>query len=103
MILKNKKIRFRNLCLLDDPLEKYVKILDYDTKDHHLTYVRKNFGKFCFVSCWTYEKEESIAMWDMYGDRKQGVRIALPIEMFDKSFDINKKEEKIKPLFDSVN
>ena len=94
MILKEKKIRFSNLCLLDDPLEKFIKIRNYDSSDHHLTYIRKNYGKFCFVSCWTYEKEESIAMWDMYGDRKKGVRIAMPLGMFDKNYNINSASGK---------
>lgn len=103
MILKSQKIRFRNLCLMDDPLEQFVKICDYDSRDHHLTYVRKNYGKFCFVSCWTYEKQESIAMWDMYGDRKCGVRIALPQNMFDSSYDINEINNKSKKLFETYS
>lgn len=75
-------------------LNNLLKYKDYDTKNHHMRNVSKNYGKYCFVSCWTYEKEESIAMWDMYGDRKQGVRLSLPQKMFDASFDINAHNKK---------
>lgn len=100
LILENKTMRFGNLCKMDDPLEKYVRILDYDPKDRHLSYVRKNFGMYCFISCWTLNSDESISMWDMYGDRKQGVRIGLPKEMFDKDYNINQESKVVKPLFD---
>ena len=100
MILKNQEIRFSNLCLMDDPLEQFVRIYDYDTKDRHLTYIRKNYGKYCFVSCWTDDEKESIAMWDMYGDRKQGVRISMPQDMFDENFDINAEKKRTRGLFD---
>ena len=86
---------------MDDPLEKYVKKLDLDPKDKHLKFVRSDFGKFCFISCWTYAEEELISMWDMYGDRKNGVRIGLPIDMFDSTFNINaSRENNVKPLFE---
>ena len=81
LILANRTIKFNNLCNLDDPLEKYIKIQKLG--NHHLEHKRENLGRYCFVSCWTRKKDESIAMWDMYGDRKRGVRIGLPIDMFE--------------------
>jgi Protein of unknown function (DUF2971). len=63
LILKGKKIRFNNLCDLDD--------LDEGT------YAETKWGKYCFVSSWTYESEESIQMWNMYTDNMNGVRIKL--------------------------
>ena len=56
-------------------------------------------GAFCFVSCWTHNEDESIPMWDMYADRKQGVRIEMPVDMFDPEFNINFRERNTKPLF----
>lgn len=101
LIIENKTIRFTNLCKLDDPLEKYVQIKEYDKTDHRLRYVRSNYGKYCFVSCWTKNESESISMWDMYGDRKQGVRIGLPPDMFDVTYNINERNRKknVKQLF----
>ena len=87
LILKNQNIKFTKLKLLDDPLEKYVKGISLI--DGRLKKARLDLGDYCFVSCWTKEKEESISMWDMYGDRKQGVRIGLPTNMFDKKYNIN--------------
>ncbi len=80
LILANQTIRFNNLCDVDDPLEKYVKTISFD--EHPNKYGRTNLGRYCFVSCWSEEEEESISMWDMYGDRKKGVRIGLPKDMF---------------------
>lgn len=86
LILKNKNIRFTKLRLLDDPLEKYVHLISLT--DRGVRAERKDYGGFCFVSCWTKSNEESIAMWDMYGDRKRGVRICFPEDMFDSNFNI---------------
>lgn len=81
LILNSKTIRFNNLCNLDDPLEKYIKTIK--TGGQRAEYGREKLGSYCFVSCWTRKKDESIAMWDMYGDRKRGVRIGLPPDMFE--------------------
>lgn len=48
-----------------------------------------DLGRFCFVSCWTNEKEESIPLWNLYTPNMTGVRIRLPINPF--------KTIKIKP------
>lgn len=78
MILDSGTIRFSNLHYVDDPLEKYVKVKKYTADNKRIENVRKDFGVFCFVSCWTRQRDESISMWDMYGNKKGGVRIALP-------------------------
>ena len=102
LILKNKTIRFNNLCNLDDPLEKYLSVPNIS--NNRIEHIRKNYGEYCLVSCWTENPEESIPMWDMYGDRKCGVRIGLPFkdnveELFEpipvSTSDINTKQRKI--------
>ncbi|PWJ70834.1 Protein of unknown function (DUF2971) [Ruminococcaceae bacterium R-25] len=86
IILKEKKIKFSKLNSLDDPLEKYIGFICIPNSRFHIT---NNVGDFCFVSCWSKNKNESIAMWDMYGDRKKGVRIGLPADMLDPNYIIN--------------
>jgi hypothetical protein len=104
MILDSKKLKFTKLSLLDDPLEKYVKTMRLSDEDCSLKNMRTNMGGYCYVSCWTRLQDESIAMWDMYGDRKQGVRIGLPEEMLDKNFNIYKEREKeLKELYKKKN
>ena len=72
LILKNKTIRLKRLDLVDDPEEA-------QTEDYG------NFGRFCFVSCWTAMEEESIPMWKMYaGNEMKGVRIKLPTFILHK-------------------
>ncbi len=92
LILDTKMIKFTKLNLLDDPLEKYVGLLTFSSSGPIIK--RTNLGAFCFVSCWTRNVEESIAMWDMYGDRKKGVRIGLPCNMMDSEYDIYQKSNK---------
>ena len=56
--------------------------------------------KYFFASCWTSDINESIPMWEMYGDKMAGVRIGLPenpfvIHQFDyetKNIRINKND-----------
>lgn len=86
IILKEKNIKFSKLSFLDDPLEKYISSIYIPNNSSLITI---NVGDFCFVSCWSKNKNESIAMWDMYGDRKKGVRIGLPADMLDPNYDFN--------------
>ena len=88
LILQGKKIKFSQLSTLDDPREKYVPTLYVNNDKLEVKDVK--YGDFCFVSCWTGEQSESIAMWDMYGDRKRGVRIGLPSNMLDPNFTLIK-------------
>lgn len=83
IILKEKNIKFSKLSSLDDPLEKYISSIYIPNNNSLKT---NNVGDFCFVSCWSKNKNESIAMWDMYGDRKKGIRIGLPADMLDPNF-----------------
>lgn len=68
-IVKNKTIRFNSLKNVDDINE--LVSADYSRA-----------GKYCFVSSWTSEKEESIPMWNMYSNM-DGVRIRLPVNPFE--------------------
>jgi hypothetical protein len=68
-ILKNKNIRFNNLCTLDD--------MDEGIFDG------TEWGKYCFVSSWTSEKKESIEMWKMYSSDMNGIRIRLKSYPFE--------------------
>ncbi len=99
LILKHGTIKFSNLEYLDDPFEKKLLIKTFTKDNPRLHDEWENYGKFCYVSCWTAVKEESIPMWDMYADRKRGVRIELPVDMFDKQFNINERKPFSKPLF----
>lgn len=78
LILKSKKIRFNRLDQVDDILEseKFQGI---------------NFSKYLFVSCWTENKDENIALWKMYTDNMKGVRIGVSKSPFRKE---QSKEEK---------
>lgn len=64
LILKNKTLAFNSLQNVDD-------LEEADSKDI------KQIGKICYVSCWTYNEEESIPMWKMYSSDMSGVRIGL--------------------------
>jgi len=70
LILKNKSIRFNRLDRVDDI-----------TEGESFTSLR--LEKFFFVSCWTCDHQESLPQWNMYTKDMAGVRITLPIQMFD--------------------
>lgn len=78
LILKYKTIRFTSLAKVDDLNE--AKTSDYG-----------DMGRFCFVSCWTDMKEESIPLWKMYTPDMRGVRIRLPRTPF-KRYKVSKGE-----------
>lgn len=69
LILKNKTIRFSSLGKVDDLEEALTS--DFD-----------DFGRVCFVSCWTDLEQESIEMWRSYTQGLPGVRIGLPEDFF---------------------
>lgn len=71
LILTNKTICFNSLLNVDD-------IDEAETSDLGA------FGKYVYVSCWTDEAEESIAMWQMYTPNMHGIRIQLPAFPFKK-------------------
>lgn len=71
LILTNKSICFSTLLNVDD-------IEEAETSDLGL------LGKYVYVSCWTDDAEESIAMWQLYTPNMHGVRIQLPVFPFIK-------------------
>lgn len=71
LILTNKSICFNTLLNVDD-------VEEAETSDLGL------FGKYVYVSCWTDESEESLAMWQMYTPNMHGVRIQMPAFPFKK-------------------
>lgn len=71
LILKNQTIRLNSLDKMDD-LEENM------TKDLY------NAGMFTYVSCWTSDKRENIALWKQYTNHDTGVRIELPRNPFEK-------------------
>lgn len=90
LILKNKTICFNNLLYVDD-------LEEVETKD------MGKFGRYCCVSCWSGESNESIPLWNMYTPGMSGVRIKLPKFPF-KKYVIEKNEmdnvEKIETYID---
>lgn len=78
MILKSKSIKFNPLTNMDDTQEQR-------TAD------AINFGKYVFVSSWIDESRESIAMWKMYSNLYNGIRIKLKKNPF-KKYIVTKKD-----------
>lgn len=72
LILKYKTIRFNSLANVDD-------LEEQESAD------LSNFGKFCYASCWTADKKENIALWNMYSKNGTGVRIKLASNPFKKN------------------
>lgn len=71
LILQNKTIRFNRLDGVDDLEESEYGISDVNLK----------MGMYYFVSCWTKDTIENIALWGLYTKYK-GVRISLDENMF---------------------
>lgn len=72
LILSSKKIRFNRLDYVNDPHEG----------------VTDDFGSmaiYFFVSCWTKNKEENLALWNMYTEKMRGIRIELPLPLFNSN------------------
>jgi hypothetical protein len=69
LILESKKIRFSRLDKIDDLNE-------------GVTSDQGQLGMYHFVSCWTDISEESIPFWNMYTPKMRGVRIKMPLDMF---------------------
>ncbi|MBO0479773.1 DUF2971 domain-containing protein [Vagococcus fluvialis] len=81
LILKNKTFRFSSLENVDD-------LEEMETEDFG------NLGRFCYVSCWTDKQSESIPMWKEYTSPEKGVRLKLPIDIFEKVNDIGFSKEQ---------
>ena len=63
-ILRTKKLRFGRLDNVDDRIESE-------------PFSNKPIADKIFVSCWTEDQNENVALWKMYGDDFRGVRIGL--------------------------
>ena len=87
LILTTKSIKFNRLDLVDDPDESLFGYGDSDMK----------LNSSSFVSCWTEDKVENIALWKLYTDLK-GVRIGLDKDMF-VVYKINDKTSFLKERF----
>src|SRR3990172_1603393 len=70
LILKNRAIRFNRLDRVDDVTEGE-------------SFTTLKLETFFFISCWTYDTNESLPQWNMYTSDMAGVRITLPKRMFD--------------------
>lgn len=71
LIIKNQNIRFNRLDFVDDREEAL-----YGSGPTNI-----NLGQYTFVSCWTRDSKENLALWNMYTKNK-GVRIGLDEDMF---------------------
>ena len=72
LILKYRTVRFNRLDRVDD-------ITEGDS------FTELKLEKFFFVSCWTYDQNESLPQWNMYTPNMAGVRLSLPKPMFNFS------------------
>ena len=70
LILSSKKIKFNRLDKVNDTTEAM-------PSDYH------TMAKYYFVSCWTENEEENLAMWNMYTPQMRGVRIELSLPIFN--------------------
>ena len=73
LILEHKTMRFNRLDKVDDMEEAM-----YGSGNHRVL-----LGQYCFVSCWTKDNKENIALWNMYTNNR-GIRIAMDEDMFIK-------------------
>ncbi|MPM26726.1 hypothetical protein SDC9_73231 [bioreactor metagenome] len=71
LILKNKTIRFNRLNKVDD----------LEESEYGISSANVKMGKYIFVSCWTKDNKENVALWGLY-TRNKGVRITLDEDMF---------------------
>ncbi|PKQ66398.1 hypothetical protein BZG01_11375 [Labilibaculum manganireducens] len=69
LILNSKKIRFTRLDKVDD-------------KDESEPFKNRKIADKIFVSCWTEDADENLALWSMYGAIFKGVRIGLKRPIF---------------------
>ena len=83
LILDSSKIRLNRLDRVDDLTEGISEDLG-------------NCAHYLFVTCWTEDKTENIALWKTYSDDKMGVRIGIPIPMF-KSFQL--RDDALRGVF----
>ena len=61
-----------------------------------------SFAEYIFISCWTETSEENLALWNMYTPKMRGVRIEIPLPIFE-IHKINDKYESIITQSETVN
>jgi len=81
LILSSKKIKFNRLDKVNDPTEG-------ETEDVG------NFSKYIFISCWTKNREENLALWNMYTPNMRGVRIEVAMPIFN-NFSVHKYKNNL--------
>lgn len=81
IILENGTFRFTSLQNVDD-------LEEMETENFG------NLGRFCYVSCWTDNDKESIPMWKEYTNPLEGIRIKLPVNIFEEVQDIGFTKEQ---------
>jgi len=74
LILSNRSILLNNLSRVDDATEGITRDLG-------------SLMKYVFVSSWTREDDENIALWSMYTPNMAGVRIGLPADFLEWRYD----------------
>ena len=70
LILSSQSIRFGRLDKVNDPAEG-------QSSDFH------SLNIYIFVSCWTHNEDENLALWNMYTPQMRGVRIELALPIFN--------------------
>jgi hypothetical protein len=85
LVLKNRTIRFNSLVNVDDQEE--AETFDYGSFKEHI-----------FVSCWTEDREENIALWNMYARNMHGIRIGID----SQNVKFIPKEKTMIPLYHIV-
>ena len=80
LILANKTLRFNRLDNVDDLEESIYKSGDDVNKI--------NLSQYSFVSCWTKDRQENLALWNMYTGYK-GIRIALEADEIFVKYKVN--------------
>lgn len=89
LILSSKSIRFGRLDKVNDPMEG-------QSSDFH------SLAIFIFVSCWTNNDEENLALWNMYTPQMRGVRIELTLPIFN-SYNLAEVENQLCKREEFVN
>jgi len=69
LILQSKSIRFGRLDKVNDPTEGH-------SSDFH------SMAPYIFITSWTANEAEDLALWNMYTPLMHGVRIELPLPLF---------------------
>ena len=89
LILSSKSIKFGRLDKVNDPTEG--KASDFNS-----------LSSYIFVSCWTHNAEEDLALWNMYTPHMCGVRLELNLPIFN-SYSIDEFENTLCKKEEYVN